>query len=215
MEATVNTVLITRDDVYSSPDTCPPQYPSLIDSRSDYSPIDYSPRDFPIDYSPSYKWERTSIPQFIISLLYVGFTKMILKPYELVLKSWFVTIIPVFIKKFEGLLVYSCRIEYDIIVYNLTTNLPIGVRKPHPKYGKMKLGRISIGAVIEGLRERFTWMIERETPKYYIAHPEYLPYWEVFIAKCASFLDVIKEFETSWIKVIDDAHKIQREAYYN
>lgn len=127
-------------------------------------------------------------------------------PYQIILNKWFSKNIPVLVELYLDILKKGESTEDKLIrEYNLTHPLPEHVKVLPNKHKKI-MKNINMGNLIEGLKQRTVFIIQRNVPSFYTNDNEINAF--VLLQKdMLAFYAFICYFEAEFIKVINIAHE--------
>ena len=139
-------------------------------------------------------------------------TKMNIYKYTFVVNT--IPLIDKLITNFYELLnKYESDIENIVFSYNLLADLPYGITIIEDNDDYKKLKYTNIGCLIRAIKQRSTFIIERDMPICYKTSSEYEQALEKLKKLMCEFLNNILEFELNFKNVIDKAHKAQQRKY--
>ena len=121
--------------------------------------------------------------------------------------------VPEFISKYNDLLQFSTVAEHDVKYINLVGPLPTGLVIQQTLKGSPILNIAKVGDVIEALRQRATFIRDRDLPSFYDDKPEYAKCFKNMQLEMDTLLTNIDHLEDSFIEAIDRASKAQQADY--
>ncbi len=136
-----------------------------------------------------------------------------IKPYEMTLNEGLCDIISDLLDTYEKMLCFQSDIERDIAFFNIIVNLPKDIVINAEKHGQIYLNRANIGNLIQAMRQRVDFILNRDIPDRYTDDPEQLTVFNSLKEKLLNFKNDIDTFEQDFIDIIDKAHKSQQKYF--
>ena len=170
-----------------------------------------------VDWKGHYVLARASIGQIIRTLqnvkIHAEKKKSSVKPYEMTLNVGLCDIISDLLDNYEKMLCFESDIERDIAFFNIIVNLPKDIVINAEKHGQIYLNRANIGNLIQAMRQRVDFILNRDIPDRYTDDPEQLTVFNSLKEKLLNFKNDIDTFEQDFIDIIDKAHKSQQKYF--
>lgn len=133
--------------------------------------------------------------------------------YKRCISKFFSTRLNQFVQKYEDILKCENSWENAVKDYNIgSVGLPKGMIIPQKINGTNKLSRSKIGDIIQAVKQRADFIINREVPTIYDSHEDHQYYRMYFVKmqdEIKQFWPEIESFESDWIRCIDKAKKAQ------
>lgn len=159
-----------------------------------------------IYYNPYQQLCEAGIGQIVIQINKIQIIKPRV-PYQIILNEWFNKNIPILVELYLRILKKGESMEDRLVrEYNLTQPLPEHVKVLPNKHKKI-MKNINMGNLIEGLKQRTIFIIQRSVPSFYTNDTEI----NAFVSLQQDMFDFytfICYFEKDFRRIIDKAHAI-------
>lgn len=177
------------------------------------NPTEWNLSVFEVYWARYFNLSEASIGQ-IIYCFYNIISIVPKKVYDEVLYEYLKPAIWTLLKEYSKILNCNSQTEKDVKYFNLIRTMPNGTSVYPEEHGKIKLGKPKIGALIKAMKQRITFILERETPQIYLNNQEMLSEFLNMKIQLQEFYTTVRNFEQEFVLAIDEAHKAQQR-YYN
>jgi hypothetical protein len=165
-----------------------------------------------VDWKPNYVLSKSSIGHIIFT-----FKKILnVKPkniYETTLYDLLKPLLKQLLLEYNRVLLCSNIVERDVKYFNLIGNMPSYISINNEEHGNIKLKKPKIGMMINALKQRIIYILNREIPFLYQQNENYLIEFKKMRFQLNNFEDFVNSFENEFIDAIDQAHKVQQYYY--
>lgn len=155
-----------------------------------------------VDWKPYYRLSQASIGQIIRT--FINIYDKLENSKNVKLRDLLYNLI----LKYTDILYINDYVEQNVIYYNLIVNLPKGMNIQKNKYGYIKLGNAKINLLIECIKQRINFIINRKVPipknlDSNINIDDYINQFNKLKTSMINYLQVVNEFETEYYKLLN------------
>jgi hypothetical protein len=154
---------------------------------------------------------RASMAQIIETIR--AFNKQHHNIYEETLYSELMELRTNLVSSFDKLLVYNNEVMKETVEKTLLADLPQDMHIFQNVHGKIRLSNASFGTLLYALKQRVKFILERKPPVPCLKDNSKLNAFNQVKNNLTGFNKAIADFESGFVRAVDNAHKAQQKFY--